>query len=132
MKYGCKHPKSWDASSKAGAGWFSAYLKRNPTLSIRCAEATSLAQATSFNKNNMAAFYGKDDEVIRKHSFTANDNWNVDETGITTVQTPDRVIGKHGTKEVGVMTSGERASLVSIACAVNAIGNKIPPKFVFP
>ncbi|KAK0140218.1 hypothetical protein N1851_022872 [Merluccius polli] len=35
VKYGCRHPKSWDESSKAGADWFSAYMKRNPTLSLR-------------------------------------------------------------------------------------------------
>lgn len=29
------------------------------------------------------------------------------------------------------MTLGERGSLVSIACAVNATGNTIPPMFVF-
>ncbi len=69
---------------------------------------------------------------MRKHNFNANDIWNVVETGITTVQTPDRVIAKRGTKQVGAMTSAERGSLVSIACAVNAIGNTVPPMFVSP
>ena len=124
--------KVWDESSKTGADWFSAYMKRNPTLSIRSAEATSLAWATSFNKNNVAMFFRKFEEVIRRHNLIANYIWNVDETGITTVQTPDRVIAKRGTKQVEVMTSGERGSLVSVACAVNAIGNTIPPMFVFP
>ena len=48
------------------------------------------------------------------------------------MQTPNRVIVKRCTKQVGAMTSGERGSLVSIACAVNAIGNTIPPMFVSP
>ena len=30
------------------------------------------------------------------------------------------------------MTSGERGTLVTIACAVQALGNSIPPFFVFP
>lgn len=52
--------------------------------------------------------------------------------GTTTVQTPDHVIVHFGVKQVAVMTSGERGSLVSIACAVNALGNVIPPAFIFP
>jgi len=30
------------------------------------------------------------------------------------------------------MTSDERGTLVTICCAVNAIGNAVPPLFVFP
>ncbi|XP_039905853.1 uncharacterized protein LOC120745201 [Simochromis diagramma] len=132
VKHGCKYPKSWDKFSRAGPDWFSAYMKRNPTLSIRSAEATSLARATSFNQHNVAMFFKKIDEVLKRHTLTANDIWNIDETGITTVQTPDRVIAKRGTKQVGAMTSAERGSLVTLACVVNPIGNTIPPMFVFP
>lgn len=34
--------------------------------------------------------------------------------------------------QIGAMTSGERGSLVTVAVAVNATGNAIPPFFVFP
>lgn len=60
------------------------------------------------------------------------DIWNVDETGVTTVQAPSRVVARRGVKQVGAMTSGERGQLVSIACAVQAQGNATPPFFVFP
>lgn len=90
-----KYPKTWDESSKAEVDRFSAYMKRNPTLSIRSPEATSLARATSFNKHSVAMFFRKLDEIIRRHSLTAKDIWNVDETGITTVQTAVGVIVKH-------------------------------------
>uniref|UniRef100_A0A3P9CHQ9 HTH psq-type domain-containing protein n=1 Tax=Maylandia zebra TaxID=106582 RepID=A0A3P9CHQ9_9CICH len=73
VKHGCKHPKSWDKFSRAGPDWFSAYMKRNPTLSIRSAEATSLARATSFNQHNVAMFFKKFDEVLKRHTLTAND-----------------------------------------------------------
>lgn len=33
--------------------------------------------------------------------------WNMDETGITTVHTPNRVIGHRGVKQIGRMTSAE-------------------------
>lgn len=116
----------------AGTDWFSGFMKRHPNLSIRAAQPTSLSRATSFNRPNVERFFKKLGDVIEKHSFTGNDIWNVDETGITTVQTPDRVIARRGVKQVGAMTSGERGVLVSVACAVNALGNVIPPAFVFP
>ena len=37
-----------------------------------------------------------------------------------------------GAKQVGVIVSQERGSLVTLCCAVNALGNHIPPFFVFP
>lgn len=94
MKCEYKYPKTWDESSKAEVDRFSAYMKRNPTLSIRSPEATSLARATSFNKHSVAMFFRKLDEIIRRHRVTAKDIWNVDETGITTVQTAVGVIVK--------------------------------------
>jgi len=62
----------------------------------------------------------------------AKDIWNVDESGITTVQKPDRVIARRGQKQVSAMTSAERGTLVTIALAGNALGNHIPPMFIFP
>ena len=56
----------------------------------------------------------------------------MDETGVTTVQAPSRVVARRGLKQVGAMTSGERGTLVSVAYAVQALGNSIPPFFVFP
>ncbi|KAM3606707.1 uncharacterized protein V6R79_021771 [Siganus canaliculatus] len=132
IEYNCKHPKSWDENHMAGPDWFSSFMKRQPNLSIRSAQPTSLSRATSFNRTNVERFFKKLGEVIEKHRLDGNDMWNVDETGVTTVQTPDRVIARRGVKQVGAMTSGERGVLVSIACAVNALGSAIPPFFVFP
>ncbi|KAF8781401.1 hypothetical protein HNY73_011800 [Argiope bruennichi] len=56
----------------------------------------------------------------------------MDETGISTVQKPDRVVARRGFKQIGKMTSVERGTLVTLAIAVSAIGNKIPPLFIFP
>ncbi len=58
-------------------------------------------------------FFRKLDEIMKWHSLTANDIWNVDAIGITTIQTPVSVIGKRGSKQVGAMTTGERDQLVT-------------------
>jgi len=56
----------------------------------------------------------------------------MDETGVTTVQSPNRVVARRGYKQVGSIVSAERGTLVTMACAISAIGNNIPPFFVFP
>ncbi|GAA6089982.1 histone-lysine N-methyltransferase PRDM9-like isoform X1 [Tachysurus ichikawai] len=60
------------------------------------------------------------------------DIWNMDETGITTVQNPENIVARKGVKQVGAVTSAEQGTLITVACAVNALGNSIPPMFIFP
>ena len=107
----------------AGPDWFNSFLKRHP----RCPQATSLSRATSFNKTNVERFFSRLSEAIEKNRFDGSDIWNMDETGVTTVQALSRVVARRGVKQVGAMTSGERGTLVSVAYAVQALGNSIPP-----
>lgn len=57
--------------------------------------------------------------------------YNVDETGVTTVQNPKQVVTEKGKKQVGAITSAERGELVTVVCAVNAAGNAVPPMLIF-
>ena len=125
-------PRTWDDNEMAGEEWFRMFMRRNRELSVRSAQATSLSRATSFNKTNVDAFYDNLTVVMDRHKFEPQDIYNADETGITTVQKPDRVVARRGARQVGSVTSAERGTLVSVAFAANAIGNVIPPFFVFP
>lgn len=44
MKNDITCPRSWKVAEFAGADWFTAFIKRNTTLSIRTPEATSLSK----------------------------------------------------------------------------------------
>ncbi|XP_041982716.1 uncharacterized protein LOC121735820 [Aricia agestis] len=125
-------PKSWDYKELASEDWFSGFMKRHPELSIRCAQATSLSRATSFNRNNVEPFFNHLATVLDRYKFEPQDIYNMDETGVTTVHKPDRIVTRKGMRQVGALTSGERGTLVTITVAVNAIGNAIPVMFVFP
>lgn len=57
--------------------------------------------------------------------------YNVDETSVTSVQRPDRIISRKGAKQVGALTSAELEKFVTVAVAINATGNKIPRFFLF-
>lgn len=56
----------------------------------------------------------------------------MDETGVTTVQSPKDIVAERSKKQVGSVTSAERRELITLICAVNATGNAVPPLFIFP
>ena len=58
--------------------------------------------------------------------------YNLDETGITTVQKPGKVESNTGKKQVGATTSQERGELTTLCCAISAAGTHIPPFYIFP
>jgi len=125
-------PKSWTENESAGADWLRGFMTRQSHLSLRSPEATSLARSTAFNRYNVEMFFNNLAEVRRRHQYGPEDIYNVDETGLVTVQKPVKVIASRGARQVGRMTSAERGTLVTACCAVNAIGNAVPPLFVFP
>lgn len=125
-------PASWTDKKMAGPDWFTSFIKRNTTLSLRTPQATSLSRATSFNKTNVGLFFTNLKTIYQRYHLEASDIWNVDETGVTTVQKPDRVVARRGYKQIGKLTSAERGTLVTLTVAVSANGNTVPPFFIFP
>lgn len=125
-------PPKWFENGHAGKDWFTNFMRRHPNLSIRTPEATSYARAVNFNRVNVGKFFDNFSNLLERYKFEASDIYNVDETGVTTVQKPNKVVAIKGTKQVGAVTSGERGTLVTVCTAVSAVGNTVPPLFIFP
>lgn len=70
----------------AGKDWLYGFLKRNPEISLRQPQGTSLNRINAFNSGEVKIFYSNLEEVMRKFNFSQNRIFNMDETGITTVQ----------------------------------------------
>ena len=58
--------------------------------------------------------------------------YNLDESGITTVQSVAKVIAEKGTKQMGQITAQERGTLVTVCSCSNAARQALPPAMIFP
>lgn len=116
----------------AGKEWLRGFRKRNPEITLRQPEPTSAARAMAFNKQQVENFFEKLDSVIQENSIQPHRIFNMDESGLSTVQKPPRVMAAKGRKQVGSITSAERGQHVTSVCCMNAIGNFIPPCLIFP
>ena len=54
----------------------------------------------------------------------------MDETGVTTVRKPYRIIGRRGTKQI--VTSAERGTFITVVGTISASENSIPADVIFP
>lgn len=117
----------------AGEDWLSGFRKRHPELTLRKPEATSAARAQGFNKPNVEKFFQLLKSVMDRHNFPAHRIFNVDETGVTTVQTKSsKVLAQKGRRQVGSITSAERGQLSTAVICMSAGGNYVPPMLIFP
>ena len=72
----------------------------------------------AFNYQNVKEYFDNLGVVLDTHHFTPDRIFNLDETGVTTVQNPKKVVTASGTKSVGSITSSERGELVIVLYAV--------------
>jgi len=52
-------------------------------------------------------FFDNLQQCFGRYSFFPNDIWNMDETAVTTVQKPNKVIARRGIKQIWAITSAE-------------------------
>lgn len=83
-------------------------MSRQNEISLRKPEATSLSKATSFNRHNVQIFFENLKSMMAGFKFTPQSIYNVDETDLTTVHRPKKIVVCRGLKQVSKATSGER------------------------
>jgi len=92
----------------AGKKCLYGFLKRNNRISLRKPEAASLARAMGFNKPAVHNFFTLYNRVIQENVIQASRIFNCDETGVSTVHKPTKVLASKGKHQIGALTSAER------------------------
>ncbi|KAJ8932986.1 hypothetical protein NQ318_011201 [Aromia moschata] len=77
-----------------GKDWIYSFMRRYPQLSFRKPEATSLSRVTAFNRGEMDVFFNNLELLFEKYHFEVHRIYNVDETGISTVHNPGRILAR--------------------------------------
>ena len=115
------HP--FDKNTKlAGKDWYYEFMKRHEKISLRKPEATSINRIVSFNKDSVEMFFDNLKSIQAEYNFQPNDIFNVDESGLSTVQVPQKVLAAKGMHQCGRITSAERGQLTTVICAMSASG----------
>ncbi|GBP55030.1 Tigger transposable element-derived protein 1 [Eumeta japonica] len=117
----------------AGRAWLDLFLRRHKEVSVRKPTGTSYARVQGFNRFAVKTFFDILGAELQKRHYPPDRIFNVDETGLTIVQSKiPEVIGKKGKRQIGALTSAERGSLMTVVCCMSASGIHIPPMMIFP
>ena len=76
-------------------------------------------------------FFSVYEEVLQREGISPCNIYNVDESSLTTVQTPVKVFAQTGKKQVGSLTSAERGVHVTAVCCMGPSGF-VPPMLIYP
>lgn len=121
-----KHGKPFDM-------WWRRFKARHDTFSLRSPEATASVRHDAMTRQRMARYFHELGNIIQSPNLKDHPSriWNIDETGITMSQKPNKVLAKKGAKTVHGKVSMSRELITVIACG-NANGDYLPPHFVIP
>ena len=128
---GRKHPFT---EGTAGRAWFDGFRSRHPKLTLRSTQSLSHARASSANQEIIGDYFGKLAAVCAKLNLLTKPMqiYNMDETGVTVVHKPGKVVTEVGRRNVWAVTSGEKGKTHTILSCVSAAGSALPPFMIFP
>ncbi|KAJ8941970.1 hypothetical protein NQ314_010190 [Rhamnusium bicolor] len=131
VRNGLDHPFKKEI---AGRSWLDAILRRHKKIiSLRRPTGTSFVRALGFTSENASRFYDNLEKEYNSHNFSPHRIFNVDETGLSIVQSKiPQVIGRKSKRQIAAITSAERGSLVTFIASMSAGGQFIPPMLIFP
>lgn len=115
----------------AGKDFVVGFLKRNPCLSLRKPESISINRILGINREDVEAYFSNLTNAVDTNGLEGFQIYNCDESGLTTVHKPLKVITSKGKRTVSSATSGERGVLTTIICAASATGVYVPPAMIF-
>lgn len=75
-------------------------------------------------------FCNNSSKVLHENFLEPRNVFHADETGVHTVQAPNKITAAKGKKRIRSITSSERGTLVTVCVTINATVHSVPPMFV--
>ena len=118
---------------KAGRTWFEGFERGHPNLTLRSPQPLSYSRVLCSNQETIDDFFWQNWSTIwtTKPHFKAHVNFNVDETGVSIVHKPGKVIAELGRRNVYSITSAEIGKTHKIIACVSKSGSVLPPMMVY-
>ena len=126
-----KHPFK---DGKAGRAWFDGFRRRHPRLTIRSPQPLSYCRALCSNMDTINDFFSKLGSIYGRLNVISKPMqvYNCDETGVSIVHKPGKVIAQLGRRNVYAITSAERGKTHTVVSCVSASGYSLSPMIVYP
>jgi len=90
-----------------------------------------IQRAIGFNKAKVSRFFNVLEKVCLnesgEHIIPYTNIYNIDESGFTCVQKPQKIVATKGKKNVGALTSGEKGKTITVVCCISATCTHISP-----
>jgi len=131
-KNGLRHTFNKD-KMMAGDDWFHGFIQRNPSVSLRKPESTSVARVLGFRRSEVQRLFDNLGSEYQKEKFDASHIFNMDETSMSTVQQQrQKILAASGKKQVGKIVSAEKGETITAVICISASGVFLPPMLIFP
>ena len=119
---------------KAGRAWFDGFCRRHPKLSIRSPLPLSYYRARCADADTINDFFGKLGAIYGRLNLICKPMqiYNCDETGVSVVHKPGKIVAEMGRHKVYAVTSAEKGKTHTILTCVSASGHVLPPMMIYP
>lgn len=121
-------------SGHAGRGWYEGFMSRQALLTLRKPQALSYSRAVCGNKETIDDFFAKLGAIYGRLNLIVKPSqiYNADETGVTIVHKPSKVVAQLGRRNVPSLTSAEKGKTHTVLACVSANGQVLPPFMIYP
>jgi hypothetical protein len=108
------------------------FLKHWPDLQIVKPQKLSIARAQAASREKIDSYYKEKSTILTMNTIRDKPEriFNIDETGINTEHSPPRIVCDKSTKPQDI--SSTRLAAITIIAGGNALGNYLPPYYIFP
>ena len=118
----------------AGRAWLEGFRACHPRLTLRTAQSLSYSRAVCANEETTCDYFAKLGAIYARLNILTKpvQIFNMDESGISIVHKPGKVITEIGRKNLWSVTSAEKGKTHTVLACVSASGYTLPPFVIYP